>query len=56
MGVTNCPALGQDAGDLAARLADQADQFAGLIGRDAAADDEKDAFAKHGWGLEEGKR
>ena len=36
-------ALGNDAGDLAAALADQAHQLAGLVGCDAAAHDQQDA-------------
>ena len=41
-------ALGQHAAHAAARLADQPDQLARLVGGDAAADDEEDALAPHG--------
>ena len=39
---------GQHAAHGAARLADQPDELAALVGRDTAADDEEDAFAVHG--------
>ena len=43
-------ALGHHAGDRSARLADQPDEFACLVGRDAAADHEQDARALTGHG------
>jgi hypothetical protein len=44
-------AIGQDTSDVRAFLAQQADEFARLVGRDAATDDEEDACSLHGRGL-----
>jgi hypothetical protein len=39
---------GQDAADARPGLADQPNQLAGLVGRDAAADDQQDALVRIG--------